>query len=248
LRPCAAPAHFKTGRQRVSASTAFVAADVSMAAGIGIDVAMATMYPTPANRAVVVGDGVGLALGCGAGKVLGAAVSKFGPQVAEIFAQRAAQKEAQLLATGKVIRSPETQFGKLRMACEYYRQAGWDKAKIAGHLQGIDFTKPVELVEFPAGKAAGQLQANPAWKGNYFAEPGTPATRLGINPQGKLPDGPVVDKVETLYSTTEKTIVLRSSAAPVQDTWSVSGAPYQTEGGAAQYFHFNKEIFQPKNE
>ena len=48
------------------------------------------------------------------------------------------------------------------MAYKYYKQAGWDKTKIAGHLQGIDFSKPVELVEIPAGKAAGQLQANPA--------------------------------------------------------------------------------------
>ena len=147
---------------------------------------------------------------------------------------------------GRIIKSPSTEFGKLRIAYEYYKQAGWNKEKIAGHLQGIDFSKPVELVELPVDKVAGQTQANPAWKGNYFAEPGTPPTKLGINPQGKLPDGTVVNKVETLYSTTEKTTVLRSSASPVRDTWSVPEVPYQTEGGAPQYFHFNKDIFQIK--
>ena len=78
-----------------SAGTAFVAADVSMAIGVGIDVGVAVAHPTPANRAVVVGDALGLALGYGAGKVIGAAVSKFGPTVAEMFAQRAAQKALQ---------------------------------------------------------------------------------------------------------------------------------------------------------
>lgn len=78
-----------------SASTAFVAADVSMAVGIGLDTAVAEVHPTPANQAVVVGDLVALALGHGAGKLIGAAVSKFGPEVAEVFAQRAAQKAAQ---------------------------------------------------------------------------------------------------------------------------------------------------------
>ena len=68
-----------------SASAAFVAADVGMALA----------HPTPANRAVVVGDALGLAIGYGAGKLIGAAVSKFGPTVAEMFAQRAAQKALQ---------------------------------------------------------------------------------------------------------------------------------------------------------
>ena len=70
-----------------------MAADVSMAVGVGIDVGVA--HPTPANKAVVVGNALGLALGYGIGKALGAAVSKFGPTVAEMFAQRAAQKALQ---------------------------------------------------------------------------------------------------------------------------------------------------------
>ena len=75
-----------------SASTAFVAADASLAIGVGIDLAVAEVHPSPANQAVVVGDLVGLALGYGAGKAIGAAVSKFGPAVVEAFAQRAAKE------------------------------------------------------------------------------------------------------------------------------------------------------------
>ena len=79
----------------LAASAAFVAADASLAIGVGLDVGVAEVHPSPANQAVVVGDLVGLALGYGAGKVIGAAVSKFGPEVAEIFARRAAQKALQ---------------------------------------------------------------------------------------------------------------------------------------------------------
>ena len=75
-----------------SASTAFVAADASLAIGVGLDLAVAEVHPTPANQAVVVGDLVGLALGYGIGKAIGAAVSKFGPAVVEAFAQRAAKE------------------------------------------------------------------------------------------------------------------------------------------------------------
>ena len=75
-----------------SAGTAFVAADASLAIGVGLDLAVAEVHPSPANQAVVVGDLVGLALGYGIGKAIGAAVSKFGPAVVEAFSQRAAQK------------------------------------------------------------------------------------------------------------------------------------------------------------
>ena len=78
-----------------SAGTAFVLADAAMAIGVGIDVSVALAHPTPANKAVVVGDALGLAIGYGIGKAIGVAVSKFGPTVAEMFAQRAAERAAQ---------------------------------------------------------------------------------------------------------------------------------------------------------
>ena len=51
----AAAASFETA-MAAGASAAFVAADVSMAIGVGIDVGVAVAHPTPANRAVVVGE------------------------------------------------------------------------------------------------------------------------------------------------------------------------------------------------
>jgi hypothetical protein len=64
-----------------------------MVVGIGIDVAQ--VHPTLANRAVVVGDVVGLAIGYGAGKALCASASKYGPAVAEAFAQRAGREASE---------------------------------------------------------------------------------------------------------------------------------------------------------
>jgi hypothetical protein len=52
----------------MSAGPAFIVAGVSMAVGIGIDVAIAQVHPNPANRAVV----VGVAIGYGACRALGA--------------------------------------------------------------------------------------------------------------------------------------------------------------------------------
>ena len=98
----AAAASFETAIA-ASASAAFVAANASMAVGVGIDAGVALAHPTPANKAVVVGDALGLALGYGIGKVMGAAVSKFGPTVAEMFAQCAAQKAALEAIEGTVI-------------------------------------------------------------------------------------------------------------------------------------------------
>ena len=76
-----------------SASTAFVAADASLAIGVGLDLAVAEVHPSPANQAVVVGDLVGLALGYGIGKAIGAAVSKFGPAVVEAFSPAGGAKK-----------------------------------------------------------------------------------------------------------------------------------------------------------
>ena len=77
------------------AGTMFIAADVSLVIGVGIDATVATVHPTPANQAVVVGDAVGIVLGYAAGKAVGAGVSKYGPAVMEAFARRAAQRAAQ---------------------------------------------------------------------------------------------------------------------------------------------------------
>ncbi len=108
----------------------------------------------------------------------------------------------------------------------FYRRQGWSDAKIADHLQGIDFSKPVSATVIPKGATVGQWQVPGRPVGNYFAQPGTAPTNLGISGAGK---------VETVFTVPRSQSALRSTAAPVLDTWS-GPLPVQTAGGATQYF------------
>ncbi|WP_299180620.1 glycohydrolase toxin TNT-related protein [uncultured Chryseobacterium sp.] len=146
----------------------------------------------------------------------------------------------------KVLKSPETKFGKIRMAYEYYKQLGWDNSRIQSHLDGIDFTKPVELIELPKNKITSQYQAPGGKKGNYFAEPDAKATELGINPYAETSSG-IVEKTKALYTTDQSIIVLKSTArSGINDTWSVpSQKPYKTKGEGIQYFTIDNSVFIP---
>lgn len=119
-----------------------------------------------------------------------------------------------------------------------YNGLGWPKGRIKSHLDGIDFSKPVELVEIQKGKSLSQFQAPGGNKGNYFAEPSANATELGINPKAQLPNNRIVDKTKIIYETTDKQIVLKSTArSGINDTWSVpSQSPYYTTGVGTQHF------------
>ena len=94
-----------------------------------------------------------------------------------------------------IVANPKSQFGKLRLAYEYYKGLGWPKGRIRSHLDGIDFSKPVKLVKLPKGKLTSQYQAPGGKKGNYFAEPHAKATELGINPNVEI-DGILVKKIK----------------------------------------------------
>lgn len=96
---------------------------------------------------------------------------------------------------------------------------------IVSRLKAIDFSKPVEVVELPAGT---QLIAyRPAGSGgSFFSVPGTPMDRLGISTAGR-------DFLR--YQTTRPVKVLRSRAAAANDTWTPGRSPtfrqVRTAGG-----------------
>lgn len=50
-------------------------------------------------------------------------------------------------------------------------------------------------------------------------------------------------KVLNSYKTTQKVEVLRSTAAPTTDFWSVKGQNYDAKGGATQLFSNQKDAF-----
>ena len=67
------------------------------------------------------------------------------------------------------------------------------------------------------------------------ALPGTSPQQLGISPSALNPaSGQIVDKVATTYVTNSEVEVLQSTAAAVNDTWSIPGQVIATEGKGTQ--------------
>ena len=74
------------------------------------------------------------------------------------------------------------------VAYNFYRvEAGWSPSRLASHMDGIDFTKPLSVVDLRAGSRMVQYALPGRRTGNYFAEAGTAASELGINPAGRIP-------------------------------------------------------------
>lgn len=71
-------------------------------------------------------------------------------------------------------------------ANDFYKSAGWADDRIADHVNGIDFAKPVQTVAIPKGTEVVQWQRPGNPTGNYFAPPGTQASELGIYPGGRV--------------------------------------------------------------
>lgn len=142
-------------------------------------------------------------------------------------------------------------------AFDFYRRHGMPESRIDSHLDGIDFRHPVEVRTIPRGTILSQYQVQGGQQGSYYSNGGTTASELGINPQGQVlgPDGrpiigadgnPVIaDKVVTRWEVTEDIQVLQSTAAPISDTWSVPGQPYNASGGGIQMYMPDRSKFRP---
>lgn len=142
----------------------------------------------------------------------------------------------------------------------YDQQTGWSAARIKQHLMGIDFTKPVKARLTPPPSTGIQWQAPGQPQGNYYAQPGSTPSELGVGNLGLTP-GPrpqqITAKVPLPYNVTSGTPVLESTAAKITDTWSVpanAGTPgtignlgikQVTKGGGTQYFIADKTAAKP---
>ncbi len=141
---------------------------------------------------------------------------------------------------------PLTITEKKALARDFYLKQGYDPKRVDSHLAGIDFNRPVEVVTLPKGTPVMQWQAPGGSQGSYYALPGTQPGNLGISPQGlDRATGQVIGKVPVRYVTTDKVEVLRSTAAAIDDTWSIPGQTIRTEGGGLQMLNANKTLFQP---
>jgi filamentous hemagglutinin len=109
-------------------------------------------------------------------------------------------------------------------AFKFYSEGGWSTDRALSHIGGIDLTRPVTVVELPAGTSVIQYQYPSRPVGNYFAPVGTPAETLGIDPVGR---------VCGRFTAGSNVPALRSTAATVTD-WAGSGQLFG--GGGTQFF------------
>jgi len=111
-------------------------------------------------------------------------------------------------------------------------------AKIRDHLRGIDFTKPVKVVQVPPPDQFYRW-GRPGSKGQYFTDDKSARpTDLGVpdpvpvtGPDGKVTKVPLV---KTPVSPAGPMKCLNSTAAPIRVDWV--DPPVQTKGGKPQYF------------
>lgn len=163
-------------------------------------------------------------------------------------------------------------FAKYETAWDFYHNSNYNRNAIPGHLNGIDFRQPVEIVKIPPPGVLQQFQsAKSTWQGGYYAAKGTPPESLGIAPGGSqfdpvsktLTDKTLI-KTPNFYEvvaqlakavkdpTTNKpkvedtrTPVLKTIAAPITDNWSYKDKrEVPTPGGGVQYFCANAKAFR----
>lgn len=102
-------------------------------------------------------------------------------------------------------------------------------------MAGIDFTQPVEVVTLKQGEQVVQYQVPGRATGSYFAPIGTPAEAIGVDPAGR---------VAAIYTVTEDTSVLRSTAANTSANTSLPSWA-RGSGGGTQYFAPSNPALQP---
>jgi type VI secretion system secreted protein VgrG len=83
---------------------------------------------------------------------------------------------------------------KFDKALNFYVKSGWNINSALGHLDGIDFKKPVELTVIPKGTRHTQMQVAWGAKGNYFSTSDYSPLDMGISKRGRKFDYLSYDK------------------------------------------------------
>ena len=118
-------------------------------------------------------------------------------------------------------------------AKDFYKRMGWSDEKIDSHMQGIDFSKPVDVVTLTPEDSLVQYQVPGRPTGNYFAPEGTSPESIGVDPTGR---------VAQTFSPTQNVEVLQSTAADTSGNLSLP-ANARGAGGGTQYFATDPSLF-----
>ncbi len=136
--------------------------------------------------------------------------------------------------------------GNRETAANFFKSQGYKAADYEGYMNGLDFTKPVYTETLNRGKTLWQFQVPGGRQGMWYSPtPDVVPGQLGINPLGQIyKTETVVPKIMNVYQTTDKVTLLRSTSAPVLDTWSVPSQPFDAIGGARQMTSGQRELFK----
>jgi uncharacterized Zn-binding protein involved in type VI secretion len=122
----------------------------------------------------------------------------------------------------------DTPLTRMATAKEFYSQTGWPEKRIAQHLRGIDFSKPVEVVTLQPEDVVKQWVDPNQNVGGYFDADALPE-ELGICPAN------VVPRELRTFVISKPVKVLKSTAAAIKIDW-LPTPPIQVPGGATQLF------------
>jgi hypothetical protein len=114
-------------------------------------------------------------------------------------------------------------------------------------LKGIDYSKPVTVGPPPGTPHQLEQWQRPGGRqGQFYAEPGTRPQALGIHDKAGDDTGNQVPKIAKPYNMNQDgQPYMKSTAAPIKDTWSNRGHSHFAEGGAEQYYVPNQSSAAP---
>jgi RHS repeat-associated protein len=109
------------------------------------------------------------------------------------------------------------------------------KADVQGVVNGTDLSKPVTTGPPPPVKSPQyQTQGKGRGKGQFYADDEARPTDIGIAGIDRGPDGRYRSKEKKGYEIDDDATYMESTAAPINDNWSVKGQEVPTRGGAQQ--------------
>ncbi len=137
----------------------------------------------------------------------------------------------------------------------YSKSPNVNKFQIESHLNGIDFSAPIEIGKFPKGTKVGMyinkdIKGNVGAPGNYafeinFGKPIPTTNQLGVADRGiyRSDEGNYFfKKVLHEVELTDDVMYIKSTSRKIMDNWSDKLHPKKVSGGGEQLFLLDKGI------